>query len=163
MRNWTGAYVAAHAPDSLLRDRFGIAPLPSGSAGMAATLGGSGYWVSRHSPHPREAAMLAMFLSGRDEQIRRSRSTTEPPTIPKLYGTTEVLANNPHFPRVLQVFQSGVVFRPSKPAGKLYPDVSRAYFEAVHAVLTRKTSAAQAAAELQDELQRILMQPALSR
>jgi hypothetical protein len=37
----------------------------------------------------------------------------------------------------------------------MYPDVSRAYFEAVHEVLTGKKTAARAAADLQDELQEI--------
>jgi len=43
----------------------------------------------------------------------------------------------------------------------MYPDVSRAYWEAVHAVLTRKKSAKQAAEELQDELERMLKTPAV--
>jgi hypothetical protein len=43
----------------------------------------------------------------------------------------------------------------------MYPEVSRDYFEAVHAVLTHKESAAQAAHELQDHLQRMLKIPAV--
>jgi hypothetical protein len=43
----------------------------------------------------------------------------------------------------------------------MYPEVSRAYSEAVYAVLTRKKSAAQAAGELQDQLQRMLKTPAV--
>jgi hypothetical protein len=43
----------------------------------------------------------------------------------------------------------------------MYPDVSRAYWEAVHAVLTRKTSATQAAQELQDKLEEMLKTPAV--
>jgi len=38
----------------------------------------------------------------------------------------------------------------------MYPEVSRAYFEAVHAVLTHKESAAQAAEELQSRLATML-------
>lgn len=156
MRNWASAYMDASAPDSPIRERFDIAPLPSGSAGIAASLGGAGYGISRHSLHPREAAMLVRFLSSRDEQVKRSRTTPEPPTIAQLYENPDVLASNAYFPRVLEVFRQGIVLRPSRQAGKMYPDVSRAYFEAVHSVLTHKRSGAQAAAELQDELQRIL-------
>jgi hypothetical protein len=43
----------------------------------------------------------------------------------------------------------------------MYPEVSRAYWEAVHAVLTRKKSAIQAALELQDELEQMLQAPAV--
>jgi trehalose/maltose transport system substrate-binding protein len=162
MRTWASGIIAARTHGSLMRDSFDIAPLPSGAAGMAATLGGAGYGVSRHSLHPREAAMLVRFLCGRDEQIRRCRNTTtEAPTISQLYDDPELLASNPHFPRVLEVFRSGVTLRPSRSAGKMYPDVSRAYWEAVSAVLTRKKSATQAANELQDELQRMLKTPAV--
>jgi trehalose/maltose transport system substrate-binding protein len=154
MRNWSSGYIAAHASDSLVRDRFDIAPLPRGSAGIAATLGGAGYGVSAHSLHPREAAMLVRFLCGRNLQARRHRN--EAATISTLYEEPEVLANNPQWLRILEIFRKGIALRPSRQAGKMYPEVSRAYSEAVHAVLTRKKSAAQAASELQDRLQQML-------
>jgi ABC-type glycerol-3-phosphate transport system substrate-binding protein len=150
MRGWTGTYRAAAAPNSSTKDRFDIAPLPRGAAGMATTIGGSGYGVSRHSLHVREAVMLVLFLASRDEQVRRSRDAAE------LYKQPEVLAANPHFPRALEVFREGAVVRPSTVAGKMYPEVSRAYFEAVHAVLTHKKSASKAAADLEVELRQIL-------
>jgi len=156
MRGWTGAYVAARGENSPIKDRFDIAPLPRGEAGAAATLGAQSYGVSRHSLHPREAAMLVRFLGSRDEQARRCRTSADPPSIPELYKDPEVVARNPYFQCVLRVFRSGTALRPARSAGKLYPDVSRAYFEAVHAVLTRKKSASKAAADLEDELQRML-------
>ena len=105
MRNWTNAYVAARAENSPNKNRFDIAPLPKGRAGVAATLGGNGYGVSRHSLHQREAVMLVHFLCSRDEQARRCRRSAEPPTIPKLYKSPEILAQNPYFSRALQEFQ----------------------------------------------------------
>ena len=158
MRNWTNAYVAASAKDSPTRDRFDIAPLPRGGAGVASTLGGNGYGVSRHSRHPREAAMLVRFLTGRDEQARRCRRPAEPPTISDLYEDPDVLAANPYFSRILQVNQ-GLALRPSAQAGKMYPEVSRAYFEAVHAALSHRQSAAEAASNLQGQLVRVLKTP----
>ena len=156
LRSWASEYFASRARTSLIRDRFAAAPMPRGSAGIAATLGGYGYGVSRHSRHPSEAVMLVRFLSGRDEQVRRSKNTTDAPTISELYEEPGVLASNPHFPLVLEVFRNGIALRPSRAAGKMYPEVSRAYFEAVHAVLIRKKSATQAANELQDQLQQML-------
>jgi trehalose/maltose transport system substrate-binding protein len=161
IRTWASEYIADRAPGCLIRDRFDIAPLPSGAAGIAATLGGSGFGISRHSLHPREAAMLVRFLCSREEQVKRCRNTTDAPSISQLYDEPDLLASNPQFPRVLEVFRKGVVLRPSRAAGKMYPEVSRAYWEAVHAVLTRKKSAKQAADELQDELERLLKTPAV--
>jgi trehalose/maltose transport system substrate-binding protein len=155
LRSWASEYIADRGPTCLIRDRFDIAPLPGG-ARMAATLGGSGFGVSRYSLHPREAAMLVRFLSGREEQVTRCRNTTDAPTISQLYNEPELLATNPQFPHVLEVFRKGIVLRPTRAAGNMYPDVSRAYWEAVHAVLTRRESATQAADELQDELERML-------
>ena len=106
--------------------------------------------------------MLVRFLTGRNEQARRCRKSSNPPTIPELYKDPEVLAQNPYFPTILLAYRQGAAVRPSTAAGKKYPDVSRAYFEAVHAVLIHKKSASQAAAELEQELTRILERPAHS-
>ena len=100
--------------------------------------------------------MLVRFLCSREEQVRRCRNTADAPTISQLYDEPELLATNPHFPRVLEVFRKGVVLRPSKAAGKMYPEVSRAYWEAIQTVLTRKKHAKQAADELQVDLQQML-------
>jgi ABC-type glycerol-3-phosphate transport system substrate-binding protein len=105
--------------------------------------------------------MLVRFLCSREEQVRRCRNTTDAPSISQLYNEPEFLASNPPFLRILEVFRKSVVLRPSRAAGKMYPDVSRAYWEAVHAVLTRKKCAKQGADELQDELERMLKTPAV--
>src|SRR5271169_4276857 len=157
MRNWTGgAYASASAPHSATKGRFDIAPLPAGAAGTASVIGGDAYGVSRHSLHPREAAMLVRFLGSRDEQVRRSHVLAELPSIPQLYNDPDVLVANPQFPRALEAFRKGAVFRPSTVSGKMYPEVSRAYFEGVHAVLSGKKSASRAAGDLEDELREIL-------
>ena len=156
MRNWSSGYIATRAQNSKIRDRFDIAPLPRGSAGTAGTLGGAGYGVSAHSPHPREAAMFVRFLCGRGQQVRRLQRTSEASTISGLYEDREVLAKNPHWGQILEIFHKGVALRPARQSGTEYPEVSRAYWEAVHAVLTRQKSAPQAASELQGELEQML-------
>jgi trehalose/maltose transport system substrate-binding protein len=156
MRNWTSAYVAARLPGSPTRDKFEVARLPRGREGSAATSGGNGYGISRHSRYAREAAMLVRFLCGRDEQRRRCLRFAEPPTIPDLYTDGNVIAANPYFSTALQVYRQDLRSRPSTAASKRYPEVSRAWYEAVHSVLTRKTDAAHAAAALQRTLVRIM-------
>jgi ABC-type glycerol-3-phosphate transport system substrate-binding protein len=99
--------------------------------------------------------MLVRFLASPEEQARRGRKSSEPPTIQELYKDPDVLGPNPYVTRVLQAHESLAV-RPSVPAGKMYPDVSRAYFEAVHGVLTHKQSATQAADELEKRLTTML-------
>ena len=103
--------------------------------------------------------MLVRFLSGRDEQVARCRNTTDAPTLSQLYTEPSLRATNPQFPKVLEVFRKGAVSRPTTSAGNMYPEVSHAYWEAVHAVLTRNKTATQAASELQAELEKMTAAP----
>lgn len=155
MRNWSNAYITASQKNSPVAGKFAICPLPKGRAWLSGTLGGDGFAVSRYSLHPREAAMLVRFMCGRDEQLRRCQSTAEPPTIPELYSNPSVLAANPYLKAVLQVYRKGIAIRPSTLTRQKYPEVSRSYFDAVHAVLAHKKKAETAAAELQTELTQI--------
>jgi trehalose/maltose transport system substrate-binding protein len=78
--------------------------------------------------------------------------TSLPPTIPDLYDDPEVVKANPYYTPLKQVFLGGAVSRPSSVTGHKYAEVSRAYFRAVHSVLTRQQKAAAAAAALEREL-----------
>jgi trehalose/maltose transport system substrate-binding protein len=152
MRNWPSAYPDSQATGSPIRNKFDIALLPAGKAGRVATLGGGGLAVSRSSAHPREALELIRYLTRRDVQVKRSRVVFEPPTLPELYKLPEVREANPRFDLVRQAFQTGTVSRPSDVTGKKYQDVTDAYIQAVHSVLTGEKSAKEAAAALEKEL-----------
>jgi hypothetical protein len=56
---------------------------------------------------------------------------------------------------VQKVYKETFAARPSAVTGNKYPEVSRAYFEAVHSVLTRQKTAADAAGNLRQQLARI--------
>jgi trehalose/maltose transport system substrate-binding protein len=159
MRNWStshfGTLVQGSVQGSLTSDKFDIASLPRGRARIAATVGGRGYGLSRHSLHPREASMLVRFLCRPDVQLGRSRKIGGAPTIPALYSDTDLMAANPYFSTILKAYRNGGVLRPSTTAGKKYPEVSHAYSEAVHAVLVGRKAAASAASNLQTELMQI--------
>jgi trehalose/maltose transport system substrate-binding protein len=155
MRNWTSAYADSQAVGSPIHNKFEVSLLPGGKAGRVGTLGGTGLAVSRFSTHPREAVELVRYLISRDVQVKRSRSLTEPPTRPELYRLPEVLEPNPRFALLSQAFRTGIVSRPSNITGMKYEDVSNAYMQAVHAVLTGERSAPESAEALENELARI--------
>jgi trehalose/maltose transport system substrate-binding protein len=155
MRNWPIADADSQAAGSPIRNKFDMTLLPGGKAGRLGTLGGAGLAVSRSSAHPREALELVRYLCGRDVQVKRSRVLTEPPTRPELYELPEVLEANPHFALLSRAFRTGIVSRPSAVTGKKYQDVTDAYTQAVHSVLTGEKSAPEAAAALENELVRI--------
>jgi trehalose/maltose transport system substrate-binding protein len=111
--------------------------------------------VSRRSTHPLEAARFVRFLGRRDVQLTRALEFHVPPSIPDLYDDPRVVSANPHFAAIRETLIDGVVARPSAAAGVAYPEVSRAYVDAVHAVLTRDKAAAEAAADLEAVLHRV--------
>ena len=155
MRNWPSAYTDSRASGSPIRDKFDVALLPSGKAGRAGTLGGWGLAVSRSSAHPREAVELVRYLTRRDVQLKRLRVLSQPATLPELYSRPEVLETNPRFALIGEAFQTGLVLRPSNVTGKKYQDVSEAYIQAVHSVLTGEMDAREAAVVLEKNLVRI--------
>ena len=155
MRHWPSAYFNSQAAGSPIRNNFDIAMLPGGQAGRAGTLGGWGLAVSRFSPHPREAVELIRYLTRKDVQEKRARVVSQPPTLPELYNLPEVLEANPRFKLLNQAFRTGMVSRPSNVAGNKYQEVSDAYIQAMHSVLTGEESAPDAAAAVENELIRI--------
>jgi len=154
MRNWPSAYVDSQAPGSPILNKFDIALLPGGKAGRVGTLGGWGFAISRFSAHPREALELVRYLTRKDVQEKRFRLLSQPATLPELYNLPEVLQSNPRFDLLGQAFRTGMVLRPSDVAGKKYQEVTDAYIQAVHSVLTGEKSAPEAAAALENELVR---------
>ncbi len=154
MRNWAPPNSGEPVQGSLKKDQFAIASLPGGRAKVAATVGGRGYAISRHSLHPREASMLVRFLCRRDTQLNRSLKIGKSPTIPELYDDPRILAD-PYFSTILKTYREDKVSRPSTETGRRYPALSRAYFMAVHEVLAGKKPAAIALADLQTELMQI--------
>jgi trehalose/maltose transport system substrate-binding protein len=137
---------------SKVRDRFDITFVPAGARGRATVLGENALAVSRYSNHVDEALALVRYLSRRDVQLGRSRTAALPPTVPDLYDDPEVLRVNPYYTPLKEAFLGGAVSRPSSVTASKYAAVSRAYFRAVHSVLTRQQKAAAAAASLEREL-----------
>ena len=163
LRSWPYSYVASQERASAVRGRFDITFLPGGSGGRAAVLGENALAVSRYSRHVDQAVALVRYLSRRDVQRARSRATSLPPTIPDLYDDPEVLSANPYYAPLKQVFLGGALSRPSSVSGANYAGVSRAYFRAVHTVLTRQQKAETAVASLEREIAWITGLPAAPR
>ena len=162
-RGWARSYnmsVEAEA-NPAIRDtakigsrRIGITSVPAGNATQAATLGGFGLGVSRSAVHPAEALELVRFLLDREIQSEVVRSPSESLKRPELHDGHAILET--YRAHIRQRHPgSGVISRPSTVSGQRYEDVDHAYIQAVHSVLTGKTTAPDAAAELEKELVRI--------
>lgn len=156
MRNWPYAYSLGNAEDSVIAGMFDVSPLPAGDSGSgAATLGGWQLAVSKYSEHPEEAAKLALFMASYDEQKIRAIEGSLNPTIEALYEDADVLEASPFFGSLFDVFTNAVA-RPSTATAPDYSDVSAAFFNAVHSVLTGEQDAATAFEVLELDLQDIV-------
>jgi len=153
MRNWPYAWALTNAPDSPIRGKVGVAPLPRGGPDgkPAAALGGQQLAVSRYSEHPEAAADLVLFLTGAAEQKRRAIEGSFNPTIADLYGDPDILQANPFMGQLGDVF-ANTVARPSRVVGNKYNRVSTEFFTAVHRILSGDGDAAGNLAALDRQL-----------
>jgi trehalose/maltose transport system substrate-binding protein len=155
MRNWPYAWPLANAEDSPVRGKVGVAVLPKAADGRhAAGLGGEMLAVSRYSTRVEAAVDLVRFLTSADEQKRRAIKGGFNPTLAPLYEDAEVLAANPFFGELREVFMAAVA-RPSDATGARYNQVSAAFYNAVHAVLSGDAQAGPALARLERTLTRL--------
>jgi trehalose/maltose transport system substrate-binding protein len=143
MRNWPYAWALANAPDSPIRGKVGVAPLPKGGADgkHAAGLGGQQLAVSKYSPHPELAVDLVLYLTSSAEQKRRAIEGSFNPTIVSLYKDHDVLQANPFMAQLDGIF-ANMVARPARVTGSRYNRVSTEFFTAVHATLSHQGDAA---------------------
>jgi trehalose/maltose transport system substrate-binding protein len=156
MRNWPYAYVlgqggADGTQETAIKDLFAVAPLPSGGA----ALGGWQLGVSAYSANVELASKLAVWLTSPEQQKERWLKLNNLPTMPELYADADILAATPWIEPLVGVFENASP-RPSTVTGAKYNDVSVAFFNAVHSVLTGKTEADVALEDLEIELLDIL-------
>ncbi|MDO9285414.1 MAG: ABC transporter substrate-binding protein [Aquabacterium sp.] len=157
MRNWPYAWSLSQSPDSPVRGKVGVSPLPRGDgegARHAGTLGGWQLAVSRYSRHPAVAADLVMYMTSAAIQKDRAIRHSFNPTRPALYQDAEVIAANGFMASLLPTFEASVA-RPSALAGLKYPAVSLALTDATHDVLARKTTPEAALRKLEGKLKLI--------
>jgi trehalose/maltose transport system substrate-binding protein len=157
MRNWPYAYKLAQEDKSPVKDKVGIAVLPKGTganARSAATLGGWNLAVSKFSKHPKEAADLALYLTGPEEQKRRAIAGGFQPTIVSVYQDKEVVEANPMFADLVDTFKNAVP-RPSTATGGKYNRVSTEFWNAVHAVLSKQGKSKESLADLKGKLEQM--------
>jgi trehalose/maltose transport system substrate-binding protein len=155
MRNWPYAWPLANAADSPVRGKVGVTVLPKAEGGRhTAGLGGEMLAISRYSTRTEAAVDLVRFLTSAEEQKRRAIKGGFNPTLPPLYEEADVLAANPFFGALRDVFTAAVA-RPSDATGARYNQVSAAFYNAVHAVLSGQMQAGPALARLERTLTRL--------
>ena len=128
----------------------GYARMPAGAAESAGTLGGTGTAVSLHSPHRQEAIAFLRF------QLRALMRAGENGDGPGSGERAELFGPPPGAEAggspAGSNLRTSIVSRPSVVTGSMYKQVSAAYIDAVHSVLTGQKGASETAAELEGQL-----------
>ena len=157
MRNWPYAYALGADRKSAISGKFDVTILPKGgeTGKNAACLGGWQLMVSAYSKVPDAAADLVRYLSSPEVQKRIAIHFSVLPARPALYSDPDVLAKNPFFKIMLNVFNNAVA-RPSTVTGGDYNQLSTAFFQNVNAVLTGDESAQKAVSEVEKAAKRIV-------
>ena len=130
--------------------KTGFSRMPGGVGGSVGTLGGTGTAVSLHSTHRQEAIALVRF------QLRAEMRGTEQDggsggKMQAEFSALPSILEPPASPAASNQ-QASIVARPSVVTGSAYKEVTRAYIEAVHSVLTGQREAPEAAAKLERRL-----------
>jgi trehalose/maltose transport system substrate-binding protein len=157
MRNWPYAYALGADPKSAVSGKFDVTVLPKGgdNGKNAACLGGWQLMVSAYSKVPDAAADLVRYLSSVEVQKRGAIHFSVLPTRPALYSDPDVLAKNPFFKIMRNVFDNAVA-RPSTVTGADYNQLSTAFFQNVNNVLTGAESGKDAVAKIEAVATRVV-------
>ena len=153
-RGWASSDFLREPPDVPFRDRGGVTSVPGGNFARGGTVGGYGLAVSRWSAHPAESIRLIESLRRREDEIRASLPPAEPSPRQEMYELP-ILLSEGGLSAGGEKPGSRILARPSKVTGANYDDVAEAYIQAVHGVLTGKSTAPAAAAALEKQLVRI--------
>jgi multiple sugar transport system substrate-binding protein len=102
LRNWPYAMDLFELPESPVRGKVGIAPLPRhahGARGTGAT-GGAHLGVDRRTRHPEAAVALVRFLTSAAAQKTMAAGVALNPTRTALYRDADLVRSHPHLPLI---------------------------------------------------------------
>lgn len=155
MRNWPYAYFLSELQDSPIAGKIGVTTLPGNEPNQGTgVLGGWQLMVSRYSKHPKLAAELASYLTSSAVQRQRALKYSLLPTYPHLYEDPELQKIYPFLASMKTTLLQATA-RPSSITRTEYNKVSVEFFNAVHAVLSRKSLAKEALTALDQKLHRL--------
>lgn len=149
---WTSDYFLIHSVRDAIDGKTGITNVPSGTAPGVGVLGGFGLGIARNSRHKAEAMSLIKFLLHKEAEMEASRASAPLPTTIDVFRLPLILKAYSRSLPADQPRGNGIVSRPSALMGRDYTNVSQAYADALHSVLTGERNAPAAAATLEKEL-----------
>jgi multiple sugar transport system substrate-binding protein len=109
LRNWPYVLNLFQAPDSRVRGKVGIAPLPRHALGAVAggSTGGAHLGVSRRTAHPETALALVRFLTSARAQRAMVSGAALYPSRQAIYHDPELVRSYPMLPQIHALMLAG--------------------------------------------------------
>jgi multiple sugar transport system substrate-binding protein len=148
MRQWPyGVAILNTAGNSVVKGKFGIAPLPGLTADKpgASSLGGHSFAMSVYGKHKATALDFMKFMESDPVQKYLLVQASNAPVNATLYTDPTLVAKAPYLPVLLKSIQSAV----PRPVTPFYPAVTKAIQTNVYAALQGQKSSEQALKDLQ--------------
>lgn len=150
LRNWPYAMDLFEVPDSPVRGKVGIAPLPRHVRGRGGqgSLGGAHLGINKKTRHPALAWELVRFLAGAAAQKAMASGVALNPTRMTLYHDPDLVGGHPNLPLI---FPLALVGRP-RPVTPYYLMLSTTLQPELSAVLVGVKTPGQAVAHARQRL-----------
>jgi len=140
-------------PDSTVKGKVGVMPLPTTAGGRGATCVGGWQWaVSAFSRNKAIAAKLVQHLSSPEASKFLAAEGSLLPTYQSVYTDPDVVKAVPWFKNAAEVVVAGR----SRPQSKDYGQVSDVIRTTTSAVLARTKTPEEGAAEIESRLTRVM-------
>lgn len=152
--NWGFAWDRfSQDPDSQVKGKVGVMPLPAVAGGKSATCVGGWQWaVSAFSKSKPEAAKLVQFLASPASSKFLAMEGSLLPTVQSVYTDADVVKLVPWFQDAANVVIAGQ----ARPMSARYGEVSDAIRTTTSAILARTKTPAEGVGEIESRLTRVM-------
>jgi len=149
-RNWPYIYsLISTEGSSVVKDKFGMAPLPGKDGPGASSLGGHSSAISVYSKNKATALDFLKFMTDEEQQKFFANQGSKAPVLSSLYEDKELVAKLPY----LTVLQTSIQNAVPRPVTPFYPAVTEAIQVNAYAALKGEKSAEQALADMQKSIE----------
>jgi multiple sugar transport system substrate-binding protein len=146
LRNWPYVYnLATTDGSSVVKDKFGMAPLPGISGPGASSLGGHNAAISAYSAHKATAFDFLKFLESPETQTFNANQGSLAPVIASLYDDPALVQKLPYLPPLKASIQAAV----PRPVTPFYPAVTKAIEDNAYAAIKGDKTVDQALKDMQ--------------
>jgi len=150
LRNWPYVYsLATTDGSSVVKDKFGIAPLPGLNGPGASSLGGHNAAISAYSAHKATALDFVKYLESEDRQTFNATQGSLAPVIASLYDDATLVQKLPYLP----VLKTSILNAVPRPVTPFYPAVTKAVEDNAYAAIKGDKTVDQALKDMQAAIQ----------